>query len=284
MPVPSDFPVSKPIDYEISPLSSPIPFLHMHDSLEVGFCTAGAGILMVEDRVMSFQAGDVSVVNNTEMHMSRGASTTQSRWTYFWCHPVPLLASMPEGLEAADQSLLAGQNFPNIISPSTQPVICQLVPLIIHELRNAAPGHRMVVRSLMGALMALLHRMCQEQDHYGLASARTGVKRVSPALHHLAEHFAEEVSVQVLARLCHLSVPHFRRVFLATMGVPPLHYLAQVRVRMAAGILREQPNRPITDVAYAVGFESINTFNRQFLKTVGMSPRHWRQHTAVPRR
>jgi AraC-like DNA-binding protein len=49
-----------------------------------------------------------------------------------------------------------------------------------------------------------------------------------------------------------------------------------------AEILREQPNRPITDVAFAVGFESMNTLNRQFLKIVSRSPRHGRQHTAAP--
>jgi AraC-like DNA-binding protein len=279
MPVPNDFQVSDAIDYELSPISTPIPFLHMHDSLEVGYCYEGTGILLVEDRVMSFQAGDVSIVNRMEMHMSRGANDTLSRWTYFWTKPVPLLATIPESLAVSDQAVLGGPDFPNIISPHSQPGICRVVPMIIDELRAKGPGYRMAVKGLMATLMALLHRMCKHIQAESTI-ARSGIERISPALQHMAAHCAEPIDVEELAALCHLSVPHFRRLFVSAMGSPPLQYLAQLRVRLAAGILREQPHRPITEVAFAVGFESINTFNRQFHQTVGVSPRQWRQHVA----
>jgi AraC-like DNA-binding protein len=278
----ADFPCSLPRAYQQAPQSKPIDYMHMHPTIEVGYCSAGTGILVVEDRVMSFQSGDVSVVNNTEMHISRDANDSQSCWTYFWFDPPALLASLPEGLQIADQAPFAGPGFPNIISPAVQPDICQLVPRMLDELSGQASGYRAVTRGYAAALMALLHRMCKDRPAPAEPTARTSVQRVAPALLHITNCYAEEIGAAELASLCHLSEPQFRRIFMSAIGMSPMQYLAQLRVRMAAGLLREHAGNQITDVAFAVGFESINTFNRQFRRTIGLSPREWRQHGKTP--
>lgn len=278
---PPDFPCAGPKTYELDPQSEPISALHIHRSLEVGYCYAGTGILMVEDRVMSFHAGDVSIVNNKEMHISRGANDSHSIWKYLWFTPPALLASMPECIEIADQNVFGGPGFSNIISPAKYPDICQIVAKMMDELRDQAPGYRAVIRGLAAALMALLHRMCSDLPPQHEENPRASVERISPALRHIANHYAEAITAEELAGLCHLSEPQFRRVFLAALGTSPLRYVSQLRVRMAAGLLREQSDSQVTDVAFAVGFESINTFNRHFRQTIGMSPREWRHHSTV---
>ena len=37
-------------------------------------------------------------------------------------------------------------------------------------------------------------------------------------------------------------------------------------------------NDPIADIAYKTGFETLTTFNRNFKKILGISPREWRNH------
>lgn len=281
MRLPADFPCTGARTYELDPQSRPISVLHMHKSLEVGYCSAGTGILVVEDRVMSFRSGDVSIVNNAEMHMSRGANDSRSLWTYFWFDPPALLGSMPESLEIADQSAFAGPGFSNIISAADHPDICQIVPKLLDELRNQSPGYRAVVRGMAAALMALLHRMRGDRGGPREPVTHTSVERISPALHHIANDYAEPIGTDELASLCHLSEPHFRRIFLSSVGTTPMQYLSQLRVRMAASLLREHADRSITDMAFAVGFESVNTFNRHFRRTTGMSPREWRRQSAA---
>lgn len=271
-----DFPVSVLNVWEVPPESCAIPHLHVHNALEVGYCHAGTGILVVEDRVVSFATGDVVIINNTEMHLHRSANGTVSRWTYFWLDPPTLLASIPEGLEVADQNAFAGHGFPNVISPREHPDICQTVVRMIDEIRDQGPGHRMVLRGLAWVLMTLLHRMCQDRPMTGEAPSGVGVERVSPALRHLAHDYAEEIDVRELASLCHLSVTHFYRVFQAAVGTTPQEYQARLRCRMAAGMLREHLDRPIIEIAFATGFNAVNTFNRRFRETLGMSPRQWR--------
>lgn len=279
--LPTDFPISNLCPWTILPQSVPIDQLHIHDALEVGYCDSGTGVLVIEDRVIPFGPGDVSIVNDREMHMSRHTDGVPSHWTYFWCDPPALLASMPESVEIASQDVFAGADFPNIISPANHPEICRTVARIIEEMREQRePGYRTVVRGLAGIMMALLHRMCKETLQRNSPPAHTGIERISPALRYMANHYAEEIEVDELAEMCHLSVTHFRRVFLASVGSPPLQYLARLRVRMAAGILRERADQPVTAVASAVGFDSINTFNRHFLHIMGTSPRRWRRQAS----
>jgi AraC-like DNA-binding protein len=58
-------------------------------------------------------------------------------------------------------------------------------------------------------------------------------------------------------------------------------FLTLVRVEAAADRLRE-PGSRISEVALAVGFQSISQFNRSFRAVVGKSPTDWR--SAVPQR
>lgn len=273
-----DFPVTGLYECQQEPQSEPIRQMHQHKTLEVGYCYTGNGILLVEDRVMSFSAGDITIVNHSEQHMSRSANGSVSRWSYFWVDPAALLASIPESLEVTGQEILCGPGFANVISPNAQPDMCRAVARIIEEIRNGDVfGRRMIIRMLMGELMTLLHRMHQNRLPVRAAASRSDIERVAPALQHLINHYAEEIEVEELASLCHLSVTHFRRVFLAAAGVPPLEYLARLRVRMAAAMLQEQTDKSIMAVASEVGFESHNTFHRHFRQTLGMSPREWRR-------
>ena len=87
--------------------------------------------------------------------------------------------------------------------------------------------------------------------------------------------FAAPLDVQALARLAHVSPAHFSRQFRATFGEPPHRYLQRRRVERAMELLRETP-RPVTEICFDVGFNSLGTFSRTFRAIVGESPSQYR--------
>lgn len=167
--------------------------------------------------------------------------------------PVTLLAALPGSLEITELEGLRRGRIPNIVSPSTGPEICRTVSLMIDELRDRPSGYQMSVTSLAGLLMVQLKRISNPEPVRPDSGVRANMSRISPALHHLARHYTEEIEIEDLAELCHLSLSQFRRLFVATTGVPPLQYLVRVRIRMAAGILRDQPDKSIMTVASESG-------------------------------
>ena len=73
-----------------------------------------------------------------------------------------------------------------------------------------------------------------------------------------------------------VSAYHFLRSFARVLGVTPHQYLVRSRLRHAARLLAER-DRPITDIAFAVGFADLSNFVRSFRRAAGVSPRGFRR-------
>ncbi|MET0594760.1 MAG: helix-turn-helix transcriptional regulator [Polyangiaceae bacterium] len=79
-----------------------------------------------------------------------------------------------------------------------------------------------------------------------------------------------------LASAAKLTPFHFLRLFKRETGMTPHRFLLQTRIRRAIPWLRET-SRPITEIAYAVGFGDLSNFINTFRREIGCSPRQYRQ-------
>jgi AraC-like DNA-binding protein len=87
--------------------------------------------------------------------------------------------------------------------------------------------------------------------------------------------FSRALDVPALARTAHVSPAHFSRQFRATFGETPHRYLQRRRVERAMELLRNT-DTSVTEICFAVGFNSLGTFSRTFREIVGESPSHYR--------
>lgn len=83
------------------------------------------------------------------------------------------------------------------------------------------------------------------------------------------------LSIDELARLCHLSISSFKRKFRETFNNSPKKYIAKKKVEKAAELLKTDNSR-VSEIAYDVGFDSLATFNRNFTASYGISPSEYR--------
>lgn len=83
------------------------------------------------------------------------------------------------------------------------------------------------------------------------------------------------LSLDELARLCHLSTSSFKRKFNEVFNSSPKKYISQKKIEKAAALLKSD-NLRISDIAYDVGFDSLATFNRNFTSTYGKTPTEYR--------
>ena len=96
-------------------------------------------------------------------------------------------------------------------------------------------------------------------------------RRMLRARDEMDRRYAEPLDVPTLAAIAHLSVSQFGRVFKETYGETPHRYLQRRRVERAMTLLR-QTDRPVTDVAWDVGFASLGTFSRTFATSSATHP------------
>ena len=74
-----------------------------------------------------------------------------------------------------------------------------------------------------------------------------------------------------LAQVSGVSEAHFARSFRQAFGIPPHRYLLTRRIEQATTLLRDT-ELPVTEIAFATGWESLGTFGRIFRDITGMSP------------
>lgn len=98
-----------------------------------------------------------------------------------------------------------------------------------------------------------------------------GKLRLAPAVSLLLEHPEQEISGRRLAQLCLLSTAQFYALFKEEYGVTPLAYRNRLLLQKACLLLREGA-LSVTEIAEALGFETLAYFSRFFKKHMGVVP------------
>ena len=112
--------------------------------------------------------------------------------------------------------------------------------------------YRAEERSSLGQDAALLRRLLRAKD------------RMDAASH-------ERWPVRRLASVSGVSEAHFARSFKVAFGLPPHRYLLTRRIERAKAMLRDT-DMPVTEIAFATGWDSLGTFGRVFRDITGESP------------
>lgn len=98
------------------------------------------------------------------------------------------------------------------------------------------------------------------------------IGRVLSLLH---ERPAQAWTLEDLAREAGMSRSVLADRFMQIVGLPPMHYLAQWRMQVAARLLADGSTK-VSAVALEVGYASEAAFSRAFKKMTGVAPAKWR--------
>ena len=104
--------------------------------------------------------------------------------------------------------------------------------------------------------------------------------RIWRARNFIEAHSAEELSLGKVARVANTSPNYFSEKFREATGMNFVTYVARTRFGKAARLLREADLR-VSEIAFAVGFQSLSQFNRVFKKFAGISPTEYRNGAAT---
>lgn len=92
---------------------------------------------------------------------------------------------------------------------------------------------------------------------------------------HIAAHFERSISLSELAGVAGLSRMHFAAQFRAATGYRPREYLLNHRIEQAKSLLTTT-ERPLAEIALAVGFSTQAHFSTVFKRISGETPARWR--------
>src|SRR6266699_3846124 len=91
----------------------------------------------------------------------------------------------------------------------------------------------------------------------------------------IEEHSGEELSLRRVAKAVNIHPNYLSERFKQVTGMKFVEYVARTRFQKACGLLDNRDVR-ISEVAFAVGFQSLSQFNRVFKRFSGRSPTDFR--------
>jgi AraC-like DNA-binding protein len=168
----------------------------------------------------------------------------------------PLLAALP----------------PRIVLPFDEATLQPGLALLFAEAAGNQCGKQAAIDGLMGYFLVTVLRvlLADGQGQAGLLAAM-GDSRLATAL--TAMHAAPERAwtVELLAEVAGMSRARFAAAFRRDVDATPLTYLANWRMGLVQGKLRQ--GQPLKTIARTVGYKSPAALTRAFTRRFGCSPR-----------
>ena len=280
-------PVRLPVDFPIVCMRTDhwytenqgVNMLHFHNCLQIGYCYEGQGHSLVEGRLMAFESGNVTVIPAKVQHLILSQRNTVSRWIWLYLDPFTFIPDLhPTHARALMQIFFGQKALPFTLHQNDQSEMIDITHAIINELENQYEGYRDVVRLQTHAFLLLLLRAASKLNQEPSEAAPARIQIIAPAVEHIGMHYMENIRVEELAALCHISPTHLRRVFQRVMKCTPLEYLQMVRLE-AACLLLFRTDLSVLEVGSQVGFPTATSFTRQFRKVIKTTPGRWRRQS-----
>ncbi|HXF16326.1 MAG TPA: AraC family transcriptional regulator [Burkholderiales bacterium] len=250
------------IDYRCTAGPTEKPFTEVHQSCSVSYVRQGSFGYRTRGKVFELVTGSVLV--------GKAGEEFTCTHDYHGCGDECLAFHLDP--EAADAIGWRTGNWQSTGLPPLPEL------MVIGELaQTAADGTSNVGIDEIGWLFPLrlaqvLSGRLQDPQKAGSRDRRRAVE----AALWLETHAHEEIDLEGAARQADMSSFHFLRVFAKVIGVTPHQYLVRSRLRHASRLLAAD-ERPITDIAFDVGFADLSNFVRTFHRAAGVSPRAFRK-------
>lgn len=252
---------------------------HAHEFAELVIVTGGKGLHVTGQDSWELTTGDVFVIAGPHEHEYRDLRDLRLVNILYQPNQLKMrLLDLPSvagyhALFTLEPSRRLRQSSKGRLRLSGKELaqITELVDRLEGELRTREPGFGFMATASFMQIIGLLSRC------YGRSPSpdSRALLRIGEALSHLERHIHQEVNLEELASIAHMSRRSFLRVFQSATGTSPLAWLIDQRIHRACSLLRHTDKR-VTEIAFDVGFNDSNYFTRQFRKVTGFSPRDYR--------
>lgn len=246
----------------------PKEHLHRHRYLEIGYCYYGHGVLCTEGSARPFSAPCISFLLPGQFHSEYSTGSEPCRWIFLGVYPEVFFEDNPAVLAA----------FSHDVSEPSLPVshdiaLVSLMQEIAEEYTQNRDNRDACVRAFLEILL-LRHSRAVRESHMQTVSDIS--QKMLEALDYINLHYTERIGAEDIAAAIGLHSTTLRLRFKETFGTTPVQYIRQLKISAACSLLAGT-RRPVTEIATAVGYDSLSSFNRNFLEICGCAPSEYRK-------
>lgn len=237
---------------------------HTHNCSELFYVIGGVGQFFIEGEIYQVSSNDLVIVNPNVVHTEISLNA----------NPLEYIVLGVEGLELSVSDKQEGRycivNFRNM-----RENIFFYLQNMLHEIEEKAPGYEIICQDLMEVLFTYLTRQTN------FSTTMTPIRKSSSRLcstvrRYIDEHFKENITLDMLAQITHVSKYYMVHAFSEEYGISPINYMVSKRIEEAKHLLKND-DYTMALISRMLGFSSPSYFSQTFKKVTGMSPNAYRK-------
>ncbi|OQA86668.1 MAG: HTH-type transcriptional activator RhaR [Lentisphaerae bacterium ADurb.Bin242] len=260
---------------------------HLHDCMEVMYVLSGNGINFVNSVSYPIIAGDLYIINQSLSHSFFAAENLVFynlifSFGLFSGRELQLFRKVdgfdslfhPGGNRASPENSISKLFLP----PPFSGHLKELFDSICRETSTSYPASTLNGKA---HLILLLNEICscrrelkdRKMQIPSLSGSHDSLTRM---LDYINRNFQKELSVDEIASVAHLSKTYVGEFFRERTGVTLVKYINTLRMEKARTMLTSEPDKNISEISDACGFQDSSYFTRVFRLTTGFSPTRYR--------
>ncbi len=230
--------------------------MNWHENLELQFCTAGEGYVLLDGDEYRFSAGDIIVVNSNVIHYT---STTASL-TY---SALIISSSFCKGMGIDYEALWF------------EPLIRDKKILALFDELRYIYRNKDINLKTARLNAVLLQLLIELSEKHSKSKAATEIKkqsfdRVKQSIKYIKRNFKEKILLDDIAASVFADKYTLSREFKKLTGQTVIEYINCYRCNMAANMILS--GKTVSEAAYECGFNSLSFFTKTFKTQTGKLP------------
>ena len=240
--------------------------LHTHPFTELFYVVDGKGEFNIQGQRFPVKANDFVIINPQVEHTELSSPD----------EPLEYIVLGIRGLSFSNLTPVSegGHPFSFFTLRDEQKDILRYLNAMVQEATSQQMSYELVCHNLLEILLIKILRHQHFDLEVGKQSKAT--KDISFIKHYLETYYHESIQLEDLASMTHLSRFYISHSFKKEIGMSPMEYLIDIRIKESKILLRTT-NYSISQVADIVGFTTPTYFSKQFRKSTGISPTDYRE-------
>jgi len=148
---------------------------------------------------------------------------------------------------------------------------------IVESCEEVRCGKKFAEEIRSGYVLAFFGELLRSMDLYGPDSGE--LSALKNIVDYCSKNYTKEISLELLSKELHMSKYYISHIFGSRLNMRFNDYINSLRVSKACLLLADN-DKSITTISDSVGFSTIRTFNRAFLRQTGRSPSEYRRTIA----
>lgn len=256
---------------------------HMHDYIEMLYCTAGSYVIWLNSKPFEFSEGDLVVINSREVHTI--FSQTDKTGGYICARFLPdiLYTSTASAFDIKYvlPFMLSNSKHQRVFKRTEieNTFIPYLMNELMEEFNKKEYAYELAVKTDISRIFLWIVRYWHSLN-IDLSSPEISnedmIKRMQTVLDYISKNYSDDIKASEVAEMCHLSYSYFSRIFKQYMKKSFSEYLNYIRMSNAEKLLTST-DMPVTEIASSCGFSNSSYFIKQFREYNGISPKQFRK-------